>query len=468
MNKPFIFFRSFRIKVTAILIVLMCFSGAVSNLLIYEYSLKSQMDQLRDKLMIIAQAVAMSVDPESLVNIPLDKNGKDSPHYKMVEAKLLRIKELAPSLAYVYILKKTKKDNILQFIIDIHPGSYHENDVPAIPGEEYDAKPYPEMLKAFNGAPAADKSILFDKWGVFLSGYAPIRDKSGAVVAVLGVDMTASDVYHVEKEMEHRALFVLLLGILLSMFMGLVIAGRVVSPIKKLVEGTRHIASGDLGYKVDIKSSDEINELAASFNKMGANLYQARKALIDYFYRAVQSLIRVLEARDPYTKGHSDRVADYSVKIARRMGLPYEKIELLRQAALLHDIGKLGIQDMILSKKVVLTNEDWHVIHKHPEIGEEILRPISLDIELLEVVRGHHERYDGTGYPDGLKGNQIDILTAIVAAADSYDAMVSNRAYKKNMNEDDAIEQLKANRGLQFNPKVIDAFIEVLKNKKEV
>ena len=153
------------------------------------------------------------------------------------------------------------------------------------------------------------------------------------------------------------------------------------------------------------------------------------------------------------------------MKIARQMGLPEEKIELLREAALLHDIGKLGIQDMILSKKVVLTNEDWHIIHKHPEIGEEILRPISLDIELLAVVRGHHERYDGKGYPDGLKGDKIDILTAIVAAADSYDAMVSNRAYKNNMTETDAIEQLKANRGLQFDPKVIDAFIEVLEKE---
>ena len=231
MNRPFILFRSFRIKVTAILIVLMCFSGAVSNLLIYEYSLNSQINQLRDKLMIIAQTVAMSVDPEVLLNIPLDKDGKDSPQYKMVESKLLKIKEVAPSLAYVYILKKTEKDNILQFIIDIHPGSYHENDVPAIPGDEYDAKPYPELLKAFSG-PSADKSILSDKWGVFLSGYSPIHDKSGNVIAVLGIDMTASDVYHVEREMERRALLVLILGVLLSIIMGLIIAGRVVSPIK--------------------------------------------------------------------------------------------------------------------------------------------------------------------------------------------------------------------------------------------
>ncbi|MDD5136358.1 MAG: HD-GYP domain-containing protein, partial [Candidatus Omnitrophica bacterium] len=173
-------------------------------------------------------------------------------------------------------------------------------------------------------------------------------------------------------------------------------------------------------------------------------------------------LVRVLEARDPATKGHSDRVAQFSVAIAEKMSLPKDRIELLREAALLHDIGKLGIQEMILNKKAVLSDEDWHLIKKHPEIGEEILKPVSLDTELLAVVRGHHERYDGKGYPDGLEGEKIDILTAIVAVADSYDAMTSNRAYQKNMTKSEALEQLKANRGLQFNPKAVDAFVKVL------
>ncbi len=466
MDKPFIFFKSFRAKVTATLILLVCLSSAINNLLIYQYSLKFQLNQLRDKLMIIAHTAALTLDPETLLAIPLDKGGMDSPQYKALEAKLVRMRGASPSLAHLYIMKKTEKVNILKFIIDIHTGSYYTRTPQAIPGEEYNAAPYPELLKAFT-MPSADDNMVSDKWGVFLSGYSPIRDRGGNVIAVLGIDMSANDVYYIAKQMERRALLVLILGVLLSAIIGLVIAGRVVSPVKKIAEGTRHIASGDFGYKVDVKGFDEISELAASFNKMGANLYKARKALLDYFYRAVQSLIRVLEARDAHTLGHSDRVAEYSVKIARRLGLPADSIELLREAALLHDIGKLGIQEMILSKKAILSDEDWHIIHKHPEIGEEILRPVSLDIELLAVVRGHHERYDGKGYPDGLKGDKIDILTSIVAAADSYDAMISNRAYKNNMTKADALQQLKANRGLQFNPKVIDAFVEVLEKEKE-
>ena len=463
MIRRFVLLKSFRAKVTAAFILLMCLSGAVSNLLIYEYSLKAQFNQLRDKLMIIAQTVVMTLDPETLMEIPLTKDGVNSPQYKAIESKLLKIKEVAPSLAYIYVLKKTGKEKALQFIIDIHQSSYNTGVAPAVPGEEYDAKPYPELLKGFSG-PAADKNMIADKWGVFLSGYAPIRDKGGNIVAVLGIDMTANDVYHSEREMERRAIFVLIFGVLLSAIIGLIIAGKVASPIKKLVQGTRHIASGDLQYKVEIEGPDEISELADSFNRMGANLYKAREALLNYFYRAVQSLIRVLEARDPFTKGHSNRVAEYSEKIARKMGIPEEKVRLLHDAALLHDIGKLGIHEMILNKKV-LSDEDWHAIRKHPAIGAEILKPVSLDKELLAVVSEHHERYDGKGYPYGLKGDEIDILAAIVAAADSYDAMVSHRSYKEDLTQAEAVTQLKANSGSQFNPEVIDAFIKVLRKE---
>ena len=154
-----------------------------------------------------------------------------------------------------------------------------------------------------------------------------------------------------------------------------------------------------------------------------------------------------------------------SEKIARKMGtFSEEKIWLLHDAALLHDIGKLGIHEMILNKKI-LSDEDWHAIRKHPVIGAEILKPVSLDKELLAVVSEHHERYDGKGYPYGLKGDEIDILAAIVAAADSYDAMVSHRSYKEDLTQAEAVTQLKANSGSQFNPEVIDAFIKVLRKE---
>lgn len=464
MNKPFILFKSFRAQITAIFILLICFSAAVGNLLIYEYSLKANMDQAREKLIIIAQTVAMTLDPATLSKIPLDRAGMESEAYKAIEAKLLKIKDVAPSLAYIYILKRTEKNNILQFMIDIHPGSYKSNKAPAVPGEKYDAVNMPDLRRAFL-VPAADKKITADKWGAFLSGYAPIYNAMGMPMAVLGIDMDADDVYQIEAETKRRMLLVFLASIIISALIGILIAGEVVSPIKRFIEGTRRISSGDLRYKVDARGSDEIIELGASFNRMSANLLKAREALLSYFYRAVQSLIRVLEARDPYTKGHSDRVADYAGKIAIEMGLPKDKMRLLHDASLLHDIGKLGIHDIVLSKKVGLTPEDWHTIRKHPEIGAEILKPISLDKELLAVVKEHHERYDGTGYPDGLIGSRIDPLAAIVAVADSYDAMISQRGYKKELTKAEAIEQLKVNSGSQFDPKMVEAFVRVLERE---
>ena len=465
MSKSFVLIKNFRTKVTVVLILFMCLSAAITNVIVYQYSLGAQLDQLREKLMLIAKATAMNIDPETLLQIPLTKDGVNSPAYKNIENKLLSVKEIVPNLAYAYILKRGKSMSMLKFIMDVHFGAYKSKERPAYPGEDYDARGYPELLTAFV-APSADTKLLADKWGTFLSGYAPIYDKRGDAMAIVGVDLSANDVAQIQKEVKKRALLILAFGIFFSAFLSLIISDTVTSPIKRLVAGTRHIASGDLQYQVKVENPDEIGELAVSFNNMSSNLYKAKKALLSYFYRAVQTLIRVLEAKDPYTRGHSDRVAEYSVKIAEKMGLPADKVEMLGEAALLHDIGKLGIQEMVLTKKAVLTDEDWRLIRKHPEIGEEILKPVSLDQELLAIVRGHHERYDGNGYPDRLSGENIDILTAIVAAADSYDAMTSKRAYKNTMTEAEAIEELKSNSGLQFNPNVVDAFVKVLKEKE--
>jgi putative nucleotidyltransferase with HDIG domain len=182
----------------------------------------------------------------------------------------------------------------------------------------------------------------------------------------------------------------------------------------------------------------------------------------DYFFRAMLSMVRLLEAKDPYTKGHSDRVADFTEQIARAMGLPADKIELLRRAAQLHDIGKLVIDERILNKTSPLTGEEAEVIHQHPQTGRDILQPVAFDKELLDIVGSHHERYDGSGYPDKLRGESLDLACQIIPVADAYDAMTSNRSYRPAMSKEEAVAILKKNSGSQFNPKVIDAFLKTL------
>jgi len=160
------------------------------------------------------------------------------------------------------------------------------------------------------------------------------------------------------------------------------------------------------------------------------------------------------------------RLARNAGKIALKMGLSREQAGLFRRMTLLHDIGKVGVKDSILNKPGTLTPQEWEAIKKHPLIGEQILKPVLDNPDMLSVVRGHHERYDGSGYPDGLSREQISIYAAIVSVADAYDAMTSDRAYRKGMSKEEAIAELVKYKGTQFNPKVVDVFLEILKEEQ--
>ncbi|MFH0790685.1 MAG: HD domain-containing phosphohydrolase [Candidatus Omnitrophota bacterium] len=456
------FFRSFRAKITLTLILCVFLTGVINLFLIHKITFDSAIKNLRNRLMIIAQTSTLMVDADLLMQIPLNRDGVNTAQFKTVVDVLKKIKDVIPSIKYIYILTKTGQQGIWRFIVDFDSSVQgKKEDDTAYPGDKYDASRFPEMIRGYE-QPSADKKLEVDEWGVTLSGYAPIRDKSGKSVAMLGVDMMADDVYAIQKTVDRQVFFVLILGIILSALLGILISRRITGPIKKLVEGTGHISEGELSFRIEVKGNDEISELAKSFNQMTASLFESRKKLVTYFYRMVQSLIRTLEARDTYTRGHSERVADYAGKIASKMGFSQKKLELLREVTLLHDIGKIGVQEGILNKKEKLTEQDWEEIRKHPVIGEDILRPIFLDKEMLEIVRCHHERYDGKGYPDKIKGENINILTAIVSVADAYDAMTSSRAYRPALSRETAIQELIKNKGSQFNPQVVDVFIQIL------
>ena len=196
------------------------------------------------------------------------------------------------------------------------------------------------------------------------------------------------------------------------------------------------------------------------------------------FLNAIKSLAYALEAKDQYTAGHSQRTTEISVVIAQELALPPDVIEKIRLAGLLHDIGKIGLRESILNKPGELTEEELQHVKMHSEIGERILSPIIEDAEILEMVRHHHERYDGKGYPDGIEAGQLSrgsqILAIadtyanlsqgalILAVSDAYDAMTSNRHYRKAMTPKEARAQLETGKGTQFDPKILDIFFELL------
>ena len=191
----------------------------------------------------------------------------------------------------------------------------------------------------------------------------------------------------------------------------------------------------------------------------------ANQHLQEVYIRMIATLISVIEAKDAYTKSHSENVAKYCVAIAKEMALPLEHVDLINKAAQLHDIGKIGTDDSILNKAGKLTPEEFDIIKQHPLKAEEILKPLEFLNAAIELIKQHHERYDGQGYPLGVKGEQIPLGARIMAVADTYDAMISGRPYRKTIfTKEQVIEEIKRNAGTQFDPKVVDAFLQVVKS----
>lgn len=172
----------------------------------------------------------------------------------------------------------------------------------------------------------------------------------------------------------------------------------------------------------------------------------------------VEALIQALEARDPYTRGHSERVTEYSLEIGMEMGLSKREIEILRHSARLHDLGKIGTEDTHLYKVGSLNQDEMAMVARHPEIGCNILKSIRLMDEYIPGIRYHHERYDGSGYPEGLKGDAIPLTARIISAADAFDAITSSRPYRMGKERKYAMEELERQRGAQFDPVVVDSF----------
>ena len=211
-------------------------------------------------------------------------------------------------------------------------------------------------------------------------------------------------------------------------------------------------------------SADDVRLLATIANHVtiAVGNIELFSSLQEAYLATVRSLAAAVDAKDPYTRGHSDRVASYARAIAERLGLSHEQCTALEMAAYLHDIGKIGIGEEILRKPGALSDEEMAVMRHHPLIGASILRPVALPWPIAPVVRHHHERFDGTGYPAGLSGEEIPMLARILTVADAYEAMTSDRPYRARRATHEAIEELRRCASLQFDPRAVEALIEEL------
>ena len=238
--------------------------------------------------------------------------------------------------------------------------------------------------------------------------------------------------------------------------------------MQQLATTSREIAAGNFGQRAETTGpAAEIQQLATSFNRMSGHveryvtqLRHAARANRELFINSIRAFAAAVDAKDPYTRGHSERVANLSRTIARHLDLEEEFIHQVWVGALLHDVGKIGINDSILGKGGVLTPEEYEQMKLHTVIGMEILHPIEQLRDMIPAVRWHHESWDGTGYPDGLSGEEIPLIARIVSVADSFDAITVSRPYQRFRPMDEAVRMITNLIGRRFDADIVSAFLD--------
>ncbi|MCI3927188.1 HD domain-containing protein [Paenibacillus sp. TRM 82003] len=282
----------------------------------------------------------------------------------------------------------------------------------------------------------------------------------------------AADIQFTQSDLELRtaywqwAVLVVLIGSIFASIGAWLLSRDVQRPIEELQGTMREVQRGRLRADAPDVYADEFSRLTAGFNHMLSGLRERdrmNKQLLESYFA---TLAAALDARDPYTAGHSLRVAQYAMTIGRRVALTDEELEQLNKCALLHDIGKIGVRDAVLLKDGKLTDEEFSSIKQHPVLGEQILQsvePKEAMAPLLPGVRSHHERYDGRGYPDGLAGDDIPLFGRIIAVADAYDAMTSDRPYRKGMSVEKAMSILEEGKETQWDGRFVEPFLAAMR-----
>ena len=284
-------------------------------------------------------------------------------------------------------------------------------------------------------------------------GVIAIQDESAALASV--------------SDMRRQTIWISMVAGFLTLIIGFFFAKKLTQPVQELAVGAHRIASGDFSQRIDVRSRTELGHLGDSFNLMTDHLEAYIRDLRrsadenrELFLGTVKALAAAIDGKDPYTRGHSERVSRMSVAIAQRLGIADDECEKIRVSALLHDVGKIAIDDNILKKPAALTDEEYVIMKEHPQKGFKIMSQIRSMKEFLPGMYMHHEMVNGEGYPQGLKGDEIPLMAKIVAVADTFDAMTTDRPYQQAMKFEAAIERIQSFVGTRYDPSVVSAFVE--------
>jgi HD-GYP domain-containing protein (c-di-GMP phosphodiesterase class II) len=301
--------------------------------------------------------------------------------------------------------------------------------------------------------------------------YSTFPEVNWAVIAERSLDQARADAG--VPELNRQALAFVTIVVLVAILFGYFFAVGISRPIRGLAASTRAISRGEFHQRSPVRGAAEISELAENFNKMAGDieeyierLKEAAEENRELFLGSIRMLAAAIDEKDPYTRGHSGRVAKYSTLIGQQLGLPADELDKLKISALLHDVGKIGVEDRVLKKPGALTPEEFELMKQHTVKGANIMRPVSQLKEMLPGIELHHEHMDGRGYPYGLQGPQIPLMARIIGVADTLDAMTTNRPYQNAMDLDFALARIKSLGGTKFDVVIVNALESTINGGK--
>ncbi|MGH9687089.1 MAG: HD domain-containing phosphohydrolase [Candidatus Acidiferrales bacterium] len=356
------------------------------------------------------------------------------------------------------------------YVVDIrgHVVAYPNRDL--VPGSNVAANSplvkqvteLPQDLRATQttnfSIPGADKHHRVEMIGT----YSTIPELRWAVIAERSLDDARIDAG--VNELTAEAFRFVLGAMSVALIFGYLFALGITRPIQGLVQSTRAISRAEFHERAEVRGAAEISELAQTFNSMASDmeeyvdrLKQAAAENRELFLGSIRMLAAAIDEKDPYTRGHSGRVAKYSTIIGDGLGLNAEELDRLRISALLHDVGKIGVDDRVLKKPGKLTDEEFDLMKQHPVKGANIMRPVAQLRDMLPGIELHHERMDGCGYPYGLAGDQIPMMARIIAVADTFDAITTNRPYQSAMDLEYALDRIRSLAVSKFDASVVAA-----------
>ena len=293
----------------------------------------------------------------------------------------------------------------------------------------------------------------------------PWQARDGEDIGILGTALPKTFLVRTGNLTRFNVTVVFVLSIGLALLLGLYLSDLITRPILKLKQAAMDVAKGDLDVQVESRGGDEVAVLAQSFNEMVANLRHSKEDLMSAYDKTIEGWSKALELRDAQTEGHTLRAVELTLELARALKIDEGEMPNIRRGVLLHDIGKIGIPDKILLKPGPLTGEEREIIKKHPVIAREILEQIDFLRSSMDIPAYHHEKWDGSGYPSGMAGEEIPIAVRIFAVVDVWDAITSERPYRKALSDAEALEYIRNSSGKHFDPEIVKVFLDIMQRQ---